>query len=272
MAQTEIQDQDETGADTEGLPFVAPCRILTPGAPLQWLALGWQDFKRAPGVSLLYGGVLVVLCYPLAFLAWKLGGYVLILGLVSGFVFIAPVLALGLYSISCQLQRGLKPRIGHCLREGRRHLGNEMVYSMILLVMFLLWVRAASVVHVFFPMEADPDIADLALFLMVGCSVGALFSALVFSASAFSLPMLLDRRADTVTAVLTSVHAVLHNKGPMLVWALLIGLALLASALTVFLALAVLLPVLGYATWHGYRATIQADAWPRHADMPADTG
>lgn len=270
MAHSEMQDQKDAEADTESLPFVAPCRTLTPGAPLQWLALGWRDFRRAPGVSLLYGGVLVLLCYGLAFLAWKLGGYVLILALVSGFVFIAPVLALGLYSISCQLQRGLKPRIGHCLREGRRHLGNEMVYSMILLVIFLLWVRAASVVHVFFPMEANPDIADLVLFLMVGCSVGALFSALVFGASAFSLPMLLDRRADTVTAVLTSVHAVLHNKGPMLVWALLIGLALLASALTAFLALAVLLPVLGYATWHGYRATIRAEAWPRHGDMPAD--
>ncbi len=265
MAHSEIQDQDEAG---EGLPFVAPCRTLTPGAPLQWLALGWQDFRRAPGVSLLYGGVLVALCYAMAFLTWRLGGYVLIFGLVSGFVFIAPVLALGLYSISCQLQRGLKPRIGYCLREGRRHLGNELVYSMILLVIFLLWVRAASVVHVFFPMEADPDIADLALFLTIGCAVGALFTALVFSASAFSLPMMLDRRADTVTAVLTSVHAVLHNKGPLLVWALLIGLALLASALTAFLALAVLLPVLGYATWHGYRATIQAEAWPQHRDLP----
>ena len=250
---------------------MAPCRTLTPGAPLQWLTLGWRDFRRAPGVSLLYGGFLVLLCYVMAFLTWRLGGYVLILGLVSGFVFIAPVLALGLYSISCQLQRGLEPRIGHCLREGRRHLGNELVYSMILLVIFLLWVRAASVVHIFFPMEADPDIADLALFLMIGCAVGALFSALVFSASAFSLPMMLDRRADTVTAVLTSVHAVLHNKGPMLVWVLLIGLALLASALTAFLALAILLPVLGYATWHGYRATIQAEAWPQHRGMPVGT-
>lgn len=270
MAHSEIQDQDEAGADTEGLPFVAPCRTLTPGAPLQWLTLGWRDFQHAPGVSLLYGGFMVALCYALAFLAWKLGGYVFILGMVSGFVFIAPVLALGLYSISCQLQRGLQPRIGHCLREGRRHLGNELVYSVILLVIFLLWVRAASVVHVFFPMEADPDIGDLALFLLVGCAVGALFSALVFAASAFSLPMMLDRRADTVTAVLTSVHAVLHNKGPMLVWALMIGLALLASALTAFLVLAVLLPVLGYATWHGYHATIQADVWPRHGGMPPD--
>ncbi len=270
MSHSETQDQDEVLVDTDGLPFVAPCRTLTLGAPLQWLALGWQDFKRAPGVSLIYGGFLVVLCYTLAFLTWKLGGYVLILSLMSGFVFIAPVLALGLYSISCQLQRGLKPQIGYCLREGRRHIGNELVYSMILLVIFLIWARAASMVHVFFPMEAHPDIGDLALFLIIGSSIGALFSALVFTASAFSLPMMLDRKADTVTAVLTSVNAVLHNKGPMLLWALMIGLTLLASEMTAFLAFAVTMPVLGYATWHGYRATIQAGAWPQHSGMPSN--
>jgi len=259
---------DQPRVDPETLPFVAPCRRLELTAPLRWLSLGWQDFRRAPGPSLWYGGVLVLISYALAFVTWKLGGYVLILSVMSGFVFIAPVLAIGLYSISCQLQRGLKPQIGYCLREGRRHLGDELVYSMILLVIFLVWARATSVIHVFFPVEAQPHFADLAIFLTVGSVVGSLFAALVFSASAFSLPMMLDRKVDTVTAVLTSVNAVLRNKGPMLLWVLIILASVAISFATALLGLAVLMPVIGYATWHGYRDTIQAEAWPENAKLP----
>ena len=252
-------DSGRSPVDPDTLPFVAPCHNLTLLRPLRWLELGWHDFLRAPGVSLWYGGFLVLLSYVLAFLTWKLGGYILILSIMSGFVFIAPVLAIGLYSISCQLQRGLKPQIGYCLREGRRNLGNEMVYSMILLIIFLLWARAASMVHVFFPVEAHPTLHSLATFLVIGSLVGSVFASLVFCASAFSLPMMLDRKADTVTAVVSSVNAVLKNKPAMALWAGIIVLSLLVSFLTAFLGLAVLMPVIGYASWHGYRDTIVAD-------------
>ncbi len=254
----------QSGIDPDMLPFVAPCRTLTLDHPLSWLKKGWSDFRQAPVPSLWYGGFLVILSYLLTFFTWKLGGYVLIFSLMSGFVFIAPILAIGLYSISCQLQYGMKPQIGYCLREGRRHLGSEMVYSMILLVIFLVWARAGSMTHVFFPMEAKPDIRDLALFLSVGTAVGTVFATLVFCASAFSLPMMLDRKVDTVTAVLTSVNAVLHNKAVMALWALIIVLAVLICFATAFLGLAVLMPVIGYATWHAYQDTIIADDWPKH--------
>jgi uncharacterized membrane protein len=265
MARSQF-DTPPSGANPDSLPFVAPCRRLEMLRPVKWLGMGWGDFRRAPGVSLWYGGFLVLLSWLLTYVTWKLGGYVLILSLMSGFVFIAPVLAIGLYSISCQLQRGLEPQIGYCLREGRRNLGNEMVYSMILLVIFLLWARAASMVHVFFPVEAHPDLSELALFLMIGSAVGAVFAALVFSASAFSLPMMLDRKVDTVTAVLTSVNAVLRNKGPMLFWAGIIVLALAVSFLTAFLGLAVLMPIIGYATWHAYQDTIVSTDWPENRE------
>ena len=262
--------QIESNSEQEALPFVAPCRQVDLTDPIHWFKLGWQDFKHAPRISLIYGITLVIFSYIVAFFTWKLGGYVLILSLMSGFIFIAPVLALGLYSISCQLQAEMKPQIGYCLRQGRRHLGNVLVYSMILLVIFLLWARAASMIHVFFPMEAHPQLADLATFLGVGTAVGTLFAALVFSASAFSLPMMLDRKVDTVTAVITSVNAVLRNKGAMFVWAMIIVIALGISFVTAFLGLAVLMPVLGYTTWHAYQATIKAEAWPEHSKVPSD--
>ncbi|MEN8761510.1 MAG: DUF2189 domain-containing protein, partial [Thiogranum sp.] len=110
---------------------------------------------------------------------------------------------------------------------------------------------------------------DLAIFLGIGSAVGSIFATLVFSASAFSLPMMLDRKVDTVTAVLTSVHAVVSNKAAMVVWVLIILAALAISFLTAFLGLAVLMPVIGYATWHGYRDTIQVEGWPENIKLPA---
>lgn len=263
MAESPIRSEHST-TEATALPFVAPSRQLALKRPLKWLKRGWRDFRHAPGISMVYGGFLVLLCYVLAFFTFKLGGYILLLSLMSGFVFIAPVLAIGLYSISCQLQYGLPPRITYCLREGRRHLADVMVFSIVLLVIFLVWARAASMVHVFFPVEAQPDIADLAIFLAVGSAVGAVFATMVFCASAFSLPMMLDRKVDTITAVLTSVNAVLRNKAPMALWALLIVLALAIGFATAFLGFVVLMPVVAYATWHGYLETIEAGAWPEN--------
>jgi uncharacterized membrane protein len=268
MSRTETNDEPRK-VEPEALPFVAPCRQLALTDPFRWLELGWRDFRQTPRTSLLYGGFLVLVSYLVAYLTWKLGGIFLILSLLSGFIFIAPVLAIGLYSISCQLQQGLRPRIGYCLLEGRRQLGNEMIYSIILLVIFLLWARAASMVHAFFPVESDVHLSNLIVFLGVGSAVGSIFAALVFSASAFSLPMMLDRKVDTVTAVITSVNAVLRNKGPMAVWAGIIIASLAISFATALLGLAILMPVIGYATWHGYRDTIQADAWPEAVKLPA---
>lgn len=243
-------------------PFVAPCNTLRWSAPLGWLAAGWRDLRRAGPRSLAYGLFLVITSWVMTLLAFRLGSYVLVLSLLSGFVFLGPVLALGLYSLSRQIGRGERPSLARSLAASRRHLGNEMVFALVLLIVFLVWARAASMVHVFFPVEAHPGWGALIPFLAVGSAVGSLFAAITFAASAFSLPMMIDREVDTITAVVTSINAVLRNKGPMLVWmALIAGLTGLGFA-TAFLGLGVVLPLLGHATWHAYAETIDASAWP----------
>ena len=251
------------------LPFVAPCRRLEVNTPVRWLRLGWQDMCRAPGPSLAYGLALLVLSYLISLTAWHYGSIYLLLAMLSGFIFIGPVMAVGLYSISRQLQDGRQPVLGYCLHEGRRHIGNLLIYAVILLIVFLVWARAASMIHIFFPVDADPELSDFALFLGVGTAVGSIFAAIVFCASAFSLPMILDRRVDTVTAVLTSINAVLRNKGAMLVWAsIIVGMVLLGFA-TGLVGLVVGMPLIGHATWHAYQETIDAEAWPRNREMTA---
>jgi uncharacterized membrane protein len=258
----------QPGAEPEapaGLPLLAPCRQIAASAPLGWLRKGWADLKRAPRLSLGYGAAIAALSYAIAFGTYRFGDLGLYLGLLVGFMLLGPLLAVGLYSTSCQLEQGLKPVFGYCLRDERRSFVPLMLFGFVLLVIFLLWGRSASMVHIFFPMEADYRWQDLAVFLGVGSAIGAVFTILVFAFSAFALPMIMDRKVDAVTAVLTSINAVLRNKPAMVVWMALIVAAMIVSVLTMFLALAVLLPLLGHAAWHGYRETIDASAFPRHA-------
>ena len=253
-------------APEKALPFVAPCRELTLGAPLRWVALGWQDIKRAPAQSLAYGSLMVLVSYLLSVLAYELGSYILVLSLLSGFVFVGPVLAIGMYDISCQLARGRVPSFGHCLLTSKRNLGNEMVFAIVLLIVFLVWARAASTLHIFFPMESDAQWTDFLVFLGVGSAVGGIFADIVFGASAFALPMIMDRKVDVITAIVTSVNAVLCNQGAMVIWASIMVLFVAVGFATAFLGLAVTLPLIGHATWHAYREAIDGSAWPPQDD------
>jgi uncharacterized membrane protein len=247
---------------TDSLPFVAPCRPIAVSAPLRWLRLGWRDLAAAPVQSLAFGVAITVLSALVSGIALRFGTSWLLLVLLSGFVFVAPVLAIGLYAISAALERGARPSLGDCLVAARHNLGDMLVYSLILTVISLVWVRAGSAVQIFFPEQAVPSRLDVATFFAIGSVVGSVFALVAFAASAFSLPMLVDRRADAVTAVVTSINAVLRNKRAMLGWALVIVLSVAVGFATALVGLAITMPLIGHATWHAYRETIDASAWP----------
>jgi uncharacterized membrane protein len=249
---------------TDEKPFAAPCRTLKLSAPLHWLRLGWIDLTRAPRLSLAYGLALTLLSMAIGALTLSFGTLALYIGLATGFVFVGPVLAIGLYSISRQLGAGQTPVMGYCMREGKDHLRELLVVGLILLGVLLVWARAAATMYIFFPEQADPGWGDMLPFLAIGSVVGAVFAGIVFAASAFSLPMILDRKVDSITAVVTSVNAVLRNKPAMFVWAGLIGVAVVLGFATGFLGFAVLLPLIGHATWHAYNETIDASGWPKN--------
>lgn len=251
--------------DRAEMPFVAPCRRISPAAPLRWLRLGWRDFRRAPAQSLAYGVFMAATIALVCVLAWVYGSHWFMLAMLGGFAFLAPLTCIGLYAISAQLERGQTPSLRRALRAGfRRYIGNEMVFALVLLVIFLVWARAGAMVSVFYPLSDDVSARDLAVFLCIGSAVGAIFAVVTFSASAFSLPMIVHRRVDAVTGVVTSVNAVLRNKLALMIWLALIVLGLLIGVATAFVGLAVILPVIGHAAWHGYQETIDADAFPRH--------
>lgn len=262
-----MTDADKTDINRDELPFVAPCKKLSPWAPFRWVRLGIADLMRAPRQSLAYGVVVAALIGIVCALAWFRGSQWFMFAMLGGFVFLAPLTCVGLYAISAQLERGQQPLMARSLRAAfKRHFGNEMIFALALLVIFLVWARSAVMVTVFFPTDGEATVRELLAYLSFGSMIGAVFAAVTFSASAFSLPMITHRDVDSITAIVTSINAVLRNKRAMIVWLLIIVTSLLIGVATAFIGLIVIVPVIGYAAWHGYLETIDADQFPRHAE------
>ncbi len=251
--------------ELDALPFVAPCRSLAFTAPFGWLERGLADFARAWPQSVCYGIFMAAPIAVVCWLAWRYGSYWFMLAMLGGFVFLAPLVCTGLYVLSAQLERGERPSLVRAVEAGmKQYIGNELVFTLVLLVVFLVWARAATVLSIFLPPDGHPALRDLVEYLSIGTVVGAVFATLTFSVSAFSLPMIVHRRVDAVTAVVTSINAVLRNKPAMLLWLVLIVLGIALGVATAFVGLAVILPVIGHASWHGYLETIDASGFPQH--------
>ena len=242
------------GADEHIEPLFYPSNRLGLDAPMRWLRLGWKDLQQAKAASLTYGVGLVAFGYLVTWLAWGEGNTLALFTLAVAFILAGPVLAFGLYSVSRQLEQGREPRLGVCWMESRNHMRNELLFALVMLVVLLIWARAASMVHVFFPIGEELGVLGWVEFLAVGSAVGSIFAAIVFSSSVVALPMMLDRNTDAITSALTSVNAVLSNKAVMVLWAaMIVGLTLIATA---YLGFIVILPLIGHASWHAYRETV----------------
>ena len=260
-----MTDTDQAEINRDELPFVAPCRTLSPWAPFRWVRLGVRDLMRAPQQSLAYGLAAALVMAVVCLLAWFQGSQWFMFAMLGGFVFLAPLTCIGLYAISAQLERGQQPMMARSLRAAfKRHFGNEMIFALALLVIFLVWARAAVMVSIFFPTDGEATLRDWVSYLGFGSMVGSVFAAVTFSASAFSLPMIMHRDVDSITAIITSINAVLRNKFAMIVWLTIVVASLLLGVVTAFVGLIAIVPIIGYAAWHGYLETIDAEQFPRH--------
>lgn len=238
-------------------PFVVPCATLDMAAPWRWLRAGWRDLRAAPGLSMLFGLVIVLVSAGMSMLAWTLGRFALL----AGFVFVAPLICVGLYCVSRALQRGQRPTLGDSFVLARRVIGQAGVFAIVQGVIVLLWSRAGMMVGAFFPID-DSNANAVWEFLLIGSLVGSVFAASTFAIAAFSLPMIADRDVDMITAGISSVNAVLRNKAVMALWTGIIIAMTAVGFATGLLGLGVLMPWLAYAAWHAYRETLDASGWP----------
>lgn len=244
-----------------------PLAQLRPSDPLRWIRLGWADFRRCPRIGLFYGLCFFLMGHALLLVFQSAPAYVMALS--AGFLLMGPFLCLGLYDASKALQTpSRQPSLRASMLAWQPAKGTMAIFAGLLLILTLLWGRASMVVFAV-SFTTVPAVEKLWLqllhpenigFLLTYSAVAGVFAGLVFAISVVSIPMIMDRQVDAISAGLTSIRACLKNPGVMLIWGALITLLIGLAMLPVFLGLLVIGPVIGHATWHAYQHIVPASS------------
>jgi uncharacterized membrane protein len=264
------------------LPIV---RSISPMDLWDALANGVADFRAMPTHV-----IFLSLIYPIAGLAiarWTFGYDLLPLlyPLVAGFALIGPIAAIGLYELSRRRELGLDTSWKHAFDIGHSpSLPAITALGLLLFALFATWLAVAHALYLANFGEYDRP-ATLAEFvqrvlgtpqgrnlIVAGNAIGFLFALAAFALSAVSFPLLLDRNVGMATAIVTSVKAILKNPFTMALWGLIVAAGLMIGSLPFLFGLAVVMPILGHATWHLYRRLIAPDASPRPEYHPRPRG
>ncbi len=228
--------------------------------PVNWLKHGYADMKKALLPSLLYGFVFALIGLVLIFIASKTP--VWSAALTTSFLLIGPFIAIGLYDLSRQIEAGEKPDLLSSVKNIRHNLVNLGIFAAVLGFLLMIWLRiAALIASVYFNdieiitkgwtvlFDGERSVEFILFFIVFG-----FFIALVaFSISVVSIPMLLHRQVDVITAITTSLRVVMKSPLALTLWAGIIVTLIGAGMLLGFIGLTVTLPIIGYASWHAYR-------------------
>jgi uncharacterized membrane protein len=248
-----------------GAAAIPEVRRISIGDLRDVLARGWDDFAAYRTDVMLLCFIYPLLGIVLARLVFGYGVLPLLFPLASGFALVGPAAAVGLYEMSRRREQGHTVSWLDAFRVVYApRFGAILMLSALLLAIFLVWMAAASAIY---NMTLGPESpASFGSFLsdvfttgagwamiVVGVGVGFLFAVLVLTISVLSFPLLLDRGPGLPEAISASVRAVIRNPAPMAAWGLVVVAGLVAGSIPLFLGLAVVLPVLGHATWHLYR-------------------
>ncbi|KPQ07215.1 MAG: putative integral membrane protein [Rhodobacteraceae bacterium HLUCCA12] len=259
-----MSDTSPVHAPPSRIPEPAPIALSDLRAVL---LLGWRDFTRAPLFGVLFsavyvvGGLILYAIFAAAAAEWWF------IPIAVGFPILAPFAAVGLYEVSRQLERGHAPALGAvlgCVFAQKDRQVPSM--SMVILLVFMFWVFIAHTIFaLFFGLQpiAGSTWSMLAtpnglMMLGVGSLIGGVMAAIFYALTVVSLPLLLDREVDFITAMIASFGSVTANPGPMIAWAGVIAAGLFLAMLPGFLGLFVALPVFGHASWHLYRRVLPA--------------
>ncbi len=239
------------------------------------LRLGWEDFKAVPSHAIILCVIYPVLGLVLFRMVLGYSVLPLLFPLAAGFTLIGPFAALGLYELSRRRQRGEEAAAWDAIQVLRApSFGAMLGLGMLLLALFATWIAAADAIYIatfgHAPAASIPAFERRVLMtpegwslIIVGCGVGFLFAVVALCVSVVSFPLMLDRHATAIDAIRTSLQAVMKNPFTMAAWGLIVAVLLVIGSLPFFVGLAIVLPVLGHATWHLYRKVVEPDPNPR---------
>ena len=235
------------------------------------LRLGWEDFKAVPSHAVILCVIYPVLGIVLFRMVLGYSVLPLLFPLAAGFALLGPFAALGLYELSRRRERGEEASAWDALGVLRAPSFAAMLgLGTMLLTLFVVWVATANAIYVAIfghtPAASIPDFATRVLMtpegwtlIIVGCGVGFLFAVVALCVSVVSFPLMLDRHASAIDAIRTSLRVVIKNPFAMAAWGLTVAVLLVIGSLPFFVGLAVVLPMLGHATWHLYRKVVEPD-------------
>ena len=266
MSETTIE---QSTGPVSGLPQGIAIREVTSDQSGKWLEAGWRDFKRTPAIGLAYGGLCVLAGYLILLSLFQTGQPYLTLPLGAGFMLLAPVIAVGLYETSRRLEMGENVTLWHSLNGFRRNPGQLGAIGIVLMLFFLAWTRIAMLLFALFYNGSVPSLdvlvwetffsRDAITFLITGTILGGALAMMVFAITVVSIPLLVDRDIDVITALITSVTAFRKNWRVLTGWAAMIAVMAACGMVVFLLGLAVMMPLLGYSSWHAYRGLIDTE-------------
>jgi uncharacterized membrane protein len=249
-------------------------RRIGPADLKEVLRKGFADFWAMPSQVFFIGLIYPIAGVILAGFAFGQNMLPLLYPLAFGFALVGPFVAIGLYELSRRREQGLPTDWKHAAEVVQSPaIGSIAALGVVLLVLFMGWLFTAQALYEglygYRPVESLPSFLSEALttsrgwtLIILGNLIGIVFAAVVLAMSVISFPLLLDRDVGVAVAVQTSVRAVLTNPVEMALWGLIVAGLLALGFATLLVGLAIVVPVLGHATWHLYRRDVEPDRSP----------
>ena len=259
-------NQDQVSFSRPARPVI---RSVKPSDLGMALKKGWADFDAVPSHAIFLGVFYPILAFILARMLFGYDVLVIIFPLVMGYALIGPLAACGLYELSRRRESGLEVSWTHAFDVFKAPTIISIgLLGAVLMAIFIVWLGTAQSIFenlfgsieqysarefitAVFTTQAGRDL------ILVGCGTGFVFALATLTFGVITFPMLVDRDVGPVTAVWTSVRAMARNPVTMLLWGLIVGGLLFLGALIFFVGLAVVIPVLGHASWHLYRLVVE---------------
>jgi uncharacterized membrane protein len=270
--QGNVTDADGAAPDGAAGPVIRTIGLSDLHRALQ---LGWEDFKAVPSHAIILCLIYPVLGLALARLVHGYSVLPLLFPLAAGFALLGPFAALGLYEMSRRRENGQPASAWDAMDVFQSpSFGAMLGLGTLLLALFVTWIATAQAIYTavfgYETLANIPDFASRVLttpqgwwLIIVGCGVGFLFALIALCVSVISFPIMLDRHTGAGEAMVTSLRAVARNPVPMAAWGLIVAALLVVGSLPFFLGLAVVIPLLGHATWHLYREVIAPELNPQ---------
>ena len=261
--------QGEPKAETKAVPAMPEVNTMTVDDLKAALNQGLSDFARAPLYGFFFGGVFALagILIVLAVARWHMSWMVYPIAI--GFPLIGPFAAVGLYEVSRRLANGEPLSWGSVLGFVWRQRFRELSWmAFVMLFIFWIWMYQIRLLIAivlgrmsFSTLDRFLEIVFTTptgwLFLAIGHVVGAILSMILFCTTVVSIPLLMERDVDIVTAMITSFKVVIASPVVMIGWGVFVTLAVIAGTLPMFLGLVIVLPILGHATWHLYKRAVK---------------